>query len=167
MIREITGFGEGRGPFIAISDGLGGFADIMTWVGLLPNADRVAIDTHAYFAFGNSPNSDPLNVTANDGKMGGIWPGKACKSWKEGMNDMCVWPASASTFLAKRLTSLSKPNQLRCRCRRRIQQRFQRLWLLHEGRRALYPPKPRLRVLERLAELGAGYQGRAAQLCTG
>ena len=90
MIREITGFGEGKGPFITISDGLGSFAGITTWVGLFPNADRVAIDTHPYFAFSDTADLSPLNATAEDGKMGGVWPAKACSSWKDNMNNMCA-----------------------------------------------------------------------------
>jgi len=87
MIREITGIGEGKGPYIAISDGISG---LTTWVGLLPNADRLALDTHLYFAFGGTPNTDPINVPAPDGQMGGIWPGTACTTWKTMMNTMCA-----------------------------------------------------------------------------
>jgi len=90
MIRGITGFGEGKGPFITVSDGLGRFTGITAWAGLLPNADRIAIDTHPYFAFGDTANTDPINVPAPDGKMGGVWPGMACTSWKSLMNDMCA-----------------------------------------------------------------------------
>lgn len=42
MIREITGFGEGNGPFISMHDGFQSFSD---WVNFLPGADRVALDT--------------------------------------------------------------------------------------------------------------------------
>ena len=86
-MREITGFGEGKGPFIAISDGIGG---LDVWVDLLPNADRVALDTHPYFAFGGSPNTEPINVPAPDGQMGGIWPGRACTAWKGVMTRRCA-----------------------------------------------------------------------------
>jgi len=85
MIREITGVGEGKGPYVAISDGIGALA---SWANLLPNADRLALDTHLYFAFGGNPNTDPVNVPAPDGQMGGIWPGMACTAWKSMMNTM-------------------------------------------------------------------------------
>lgn len=88
IIREITGIGEGKGPYIAITDGIG---PVTTWANLLPNADRLALDTHTYFAFGGNPNSDPINVPAPDGKMGGIWPGQACTTWKPMMNTMYVF----------------------------------------------------------------------------
>lgn len=85
MIREITGIGEGKGPYILIDDGFGG---LTTWAGQLPNVDRVAIDTHPYFAFSGSANDDPINVAAPDGKMGGIWPGRACSTWADNLNSM-------------------------------------------------------------------------------
>ena len=82
IIRSITGVGEGKGAFIILSDGIGGLSQ---WAGLLPNADRVAIDSHPYFAFSGEPNTEPINVAAPDGQMGGIWPGRACSSWKSDM----------------------------------------------------------------------------------
>ena len=85
MIREITGFGEGKGPYIAVDDGFGG---LTSWGGTLPNVDRVAIDTHPYFAFSGSANDDPINVAAPDGQMGGIWPGRACSTWQDNLNSM-------------------------------------------------------------------------------
>jgi len=48
--------GAGNGPFISIHEG---FAGVDKWAGWLSGADRVAMDTHPYFAFdGASP--DPL-----------------------------------------------------------------------------------------------------------
>ena len=85
MIRGITGFGEGKGPYILIDDGFGG---LPSWAGQLPNVDRVAIDTHPYFAFSGSANDDPINVAAPDGQMGGIWPGRACSTWADNLNSM-------------------------------------------------------------------------------
>lgn len=118
MIREITGVGEGKGPYIAISDGISG---LTSWANLLPNADRLALDTHLYFAFGGSPNSDPINVPAPDGQMGGIWSGMACTTWKNMMNTMYA-TISPSFFFAERLTSFSQPSPVRCHVRRRVQQ---------------------------------------------
>ena len=138
MIREITGIGEGKGPYIAITDGIGG---VTIWAGLLPNADRLALDTHKYFAFGGDPNTDPINVTAPDGQMGGIWPGKACTTWKSMMNTMCV-TIGLSFLFVKRLTNFSQSNRFWCHFCRRIQQWLQRLWLLLEECRTLYPFEP-------------------------
>lgn len=45
MIREITGLGEGHGPFIAIHDG---FEGLNTWADFLQGSDRIAIGTHHY-----------------------------------------------------------------------------------------------------------------------
>lgn len=120
MIRGITGFGEGKGPYIAITDGIGG---LTPWVGLLPNADRLALDTHTYFAFGGSPNTEPINVPAPDGQMGGVWPGKACTTWKDMMNSMYV--TINLPFVSQKVYLPSQPNRFRCHYCWRIQQRLQ------------------------------------------
>ncbi|KAF9783809.1 glycoside hydrolase [Thelephora terrestris] len=78
VMRAITGTGEGKGAFITLSDGIGGLG---IWAGTLPNVDRVALDTHPYFAFGGQANTAPINVAAPDGQMGGTWPALACTSW--------------------------------------------------------------------------------------
>ncbi|KZT57294.1 glycoside hydrolase family 5 protein [Calocera cornea HHB12733] len=52
-MRNITGFGEGNGPFITIHDG---FAGMQAWYGWLTGSDRIGLDTHPYFAF-NAPAS--------------------------------------------------------------------------------------------------------------
>lgn len=96
IIREITGIGEGKGAFIAMSDGISGLAP---WAGLLPNVDRVAIDAHPYFAFNGQANTDPVNVAAPDGNMGGVWPAMACTSWKSAQTDRYVVILSPSRRL--------------------------------------------------------------------
>ncbi|KAG2012277.1 exo-beta-1,3-glucanase [Coprinopsis cinerea AmutBmut pab1-1] len=78
MIRNITGYGEGNGPYIAIGDGLRSPLD---WEGLLPNADRVIMDAHPYVAFDRSHDTSPLTDLAEDGEFGGIWPRTACQRW--------------------------------------------------------------------------------------
>ncbi|KAH9833448.1 glycoside hydrolase superfamily [Rhodofomes roseus] len=87
MVRNITGVGEGNGPYIAIHDGFMGTA---YWAGFLEGSDRIILDTHPYFAFDNQPNNEPVNVTANgttDASVyGGQWPQMACSSWGPGMN---------------------------------------------------------------------------------
>ncbi len=45
IIREVTGIGEGNGPFLSMHDG---FLSIPKWYGFLPGADRMAIDQHSY-----------------------------------------------------------------------------------------------------------------------
>lgn len=71
MIREITGLGEGKGPWIVFHDGfMGGDA----WSDFLRGADRISLDTHPYIAFG-SQNQDPMDEQ--------IW--KPC-SWAETTN---------------------------------------------------------------------------------
>ncbi|KIJ51370.1 glycoside hydrolase family 5 protein [Sphaerobolus stellatus SS14] len=74
LVRSITGFGEGKGPYIAIGDG---FAGIGSWAGFLPNSDRVILDTHPYFAFDGSPNTQPLSDFD-------LMP---CTGWANGMNE--------------------------------------------------------------------------------
>ena len=46
MIRNITGVGEGHGPWIGIHDG---FQQPPAWEGFLPGSDRINLDWHPYF----------------------------------------------------------------------------------------------------------------------
>lgn len=77
MIRNITGSGEGKGPYIAIHDG---FAGAAAWAGFLPQSDRVMMDVHVYLAFDNQPHNDPID-TGLGPSAGGIWPRTACEAW--------------------------------------------------------------------------------------
>lgn len=77
MIRAITGFGAGHGPYISIHDG---FLGVDQWPNFLPGADRLIMDTHPYFAFGGGPNNDPI-ATGTGLDAGGIWPAQACNAW--------------------------------------------------------------------------------------
>ncbi|KAI0039236.1 glycoside hydrolase family 5 protein [Auriscalpium vulgare] len=83
MMRNITGFGDGHGPYIAIHDG---FIGTSNWAGFLPGSDRIVLDTHPYFAFDGQPNLDPLVTDDGVGEPGGIWPKQACQAWGPGMN---------------------------------------------------------------------------------
>jgi aryl-phospho-beta-D-glucosidase BglC (GH1 family) len=83
MIRNITGFGEGNGPYITIHDG---FAGLAQWANFLPNSDRIAIDVHPYFAFDGQPNTAPLAVDDGTGESGGVWPLQACNTFGPDMN---------------------------------------------------------------------------------
>ncbi|KAJ7235008.1 glycoside hydrolase superfamily [Mycena haematopus] len=85
VIRNITGLGEGNGPFISIHDG---FAGLPTWAGFLAGSDRIMLDTHPYFAFDGQPNLAPIATgTGVDGVgAGGIWPAQACNAWGPSIN---------------------------------------------------------------------------------
>jgi hypothetical protein len=60
MIRGITGYGTGHGPYIAIHDGFAGWAQ---WANFLPDSDRFALDVHPYFAFTGS--SEATTIAAD------------------------------------------------------------------------------------------------------
>lgn len=83
MMRNITGYGEGNGPYIAIHDG---FIGVSKWADFLPGSDRIVLDTHPYFAFDGQPNTSPIDVDDGLGEPGGIWPKQACNSWGPGIN---------------------------------------------------------------------------------
>ncbi|KAI0302303.1 glycoside hydrolase family 5 protein [Multifurca ochricompacta] len=83
MIRSITGYGEGNGPYIAIHDG---FIGVSKWAEFLPGSDRIVLDTHPYFAFDGQPNNSPITADDGLGEPGGIWPKQACDSWGPGIN---------------------------------------------------------------------------------
>lgn len=82
MIRSITGYGAGHGPFIVIHDG---FTGLQSWTGFLPQSDRIALDTHPYFAFDGSPATTPID-TGTGPNAGGTWPQAACQRWAQGTN---------------------------------------------------------------------------------
>ncbi|KAF9449262.1 glycoside hydrolase family 5 protein [Macrolepiota fuliginosa MF-IS2] len=88
MMRNITGFGEGNGPFMSIHDG---FQGIASWKDFMRGSDRIALDSHPYFAFGGGPATDPI-ATGLGLEAGGSWPRAACNRWAVGMN------ASRSSF---------------------------------------------------------------------
>ncbi|KAI0250044.1 glycoside hydrolase superfamily [Lactifluus subvellereus] len=83
MIRSITGYGEGNGPYIAIHDG---FIGLDKWANLIPGSDRIALDTHPYISFDGQPNTEPIAVDDGLGESGGIWPKQAC-GWGPGINN--------------------------------------------------------------------------------
>ncbi|KZV79697.1 glycoside hydrolase [Exidia glandulosa HHB12029] len=78
MIREITGVGEGNGPYIAIHDH---FEPISNWQNFLTGADRLVLDTHPYFTFGGQDNPSIDS-----------FPPKPCSTWGTQIN------ASMNTF---------------------------------------------------------------------
>ncbi|PWN44031.1 glycoside hydrolase [Ceraceosorus guamensis] len=76
MMRNITGTGAGRGPFMVISDG---FLGIGQSVGYMSGADRIGIDVHKYIAFtppfSTNSASGALAVTACNGYRGDVEQG--------------------------------------------------------------------------------------------
>ncbi|CCO32663.1 putative glucan 1,3-beta-glucosidase D [Rhizoctonia solani AG-1 IB] len=58
MIRNITGNGEGNGPWISVHDG---FDPLDRWADFMPGSDRVMLDTHPYYSFGDQDASSPAN----------------------------------------------------------------------------------------------------------
>ncbi|CAE6415024.1 unnamed protein product [Rhizoctonia solani] len=73
IIRNISGTGEGNGPMISVHDG---FIGLNEWNGFFEGADRVALDTHTYLAFGGVGN-DPLNEQVL----------KPCQAWASNVNN--------------------------------------------------------------------------------
>ncbi|KAF8329749.1 glycoside hydrolase superfamily [Cantharellus anzutake] len=70
MIRNITGVGTGKGPFITIHDG---FLPINGWYGFLSGADRIMLDTHPYLCF---QALDPSPPSQQAGRPCGAWAGR-------------------------------------------------------------------------------------------
>ncbi|KAJ6528100.1 glycoside hydrolase superfamily [Mycena capillaripes] len=83
MLRNITGYGAGNGPYIGFHDGFGGVA---SWGGFLTGADRIVLDTHPYFAFSGKPNDDPIATGEDPQSAGGPWPAAACDGWGSLLN---------------------------------------------------------------------------------
>ena len=73
LMRNITGIGEGNGPFMVIHDG---FVGLNTWEGFLSGADRLSIESHYYFAF--SPD--------NFGESMYNYVTRPCQWWAPGFN---------------------------------------------------------------------------------
>jgi len=87
MIRNITGYGEGNGPYIAVHDG---FVGVSQWADFLPGSDRIVLDTHPYFAFNGQSNTSPIDADDGLGEPGGVWPKQACNSWGPNINNRSV-----------------------------------------------------------------------------
>ncbi|KAF7977045.1 hypothetical protein HWV62_4814 [Athelia sp. TMB] len=81
MMRNITGVGEGKGPYMSVHDG---FQGVSSWADFMPGSDRVILDSHPYTAFA-SPADAPIASGIGAG-AGGTWPLKACSSWAKGFN---------------------------------------------------------------------------------
>ncbi|TRM62675.1 glycoside hydrolase family 5 protein [Schizophyllum amplum] len=72
IVREASGTGEGKGPFINFHDG---FAGIAQWEGFLTGADRITLDYHPYIAF-SGQSSATMDSYANT----------PCDAWGAAMN---------------------------------------------------------------------------------
>jgi len=80
MIRGITGYGAGNGPYIAIHDGF----HLDQWANFLPGSDRIILDTHPYLAFGGNAQISPITDDDGSGEPGGIYVQQAC-NWGAGL----------------------------------------------------------------------------------
>ena len=72
IVREASGVGQGNGPMVSFHDG---FQPLTDWAGFLVNADRIAMDTHPYFAF-SGQSTAPISSYAP----------QACTAWGPMMN---------------------------------------------------------------------------------
>ncbi|CAE6445133.1 hypothetical protein ACGC1H_004946 [Rhizoctonia solani] len=78
VMRNITGIGEGNGPWMSVHDG---FDPLSQWTEFMPGGDRIMLDAHPYFCFGDQDTSPPSNQIL-----------KPCRSRAEAFN------TSQSTF---------------------------------------------------------------------
>lgn len=74
VIREVTGLGAGKGPWMVIHDGFNG---VKSWANFLSGGDRISLDTHTYVAFDEPPHTDGLAA----------FPAMACRNWQGQVKD--------------------------------------------------------------------------------
>ncbi|KAI5900255.1 glycoside hydrolase family 5 protein [Schizophyllum commune H4-8] len=72
IVREASGTGEGKGPYISLHDG---FMGLPQWEGFMEGADRVQLDWHPYIAF-NDQSDAPMSSYA----------GRPCDTWGKPIN---------------------------------------------------------------------------------
>ena len=89
VVRSVTGYGTGNGPYVGFHDG---FTGPDPYRGAFRNADRLVLDLHPYFAFGGGPNNDPIATGTGNG-AGGPWPARACTGWDNLMGSAYVFPS--------------------------------------------------------------------------
>ncbi|MBW0471358.1 hypothetical protein O181_011073 [Austropuccinia psidii MF-1] len=75
IVREIGGYGEGKGPFVVIHDGFEGLGKT-SWAGFMKGSDRIALDSHNYWCFTAQVN-DPMQTNAF----------KPCNGWAARSNE--------------------------------------------------------------------------------
>lgn len=100
MIRNITGYGAGKGPYISIHEG---FLGVSQWYGYFQNAnsgmDRVQMDVHNYLVFQDqdpSPASQLANVPCNawaaqSNQTLNEWGTYNTGEWSVAINDCGHW----------------------------------------------------------------------------
>jgi hypothetical protein len=87
MMREITGFGAGNGPYIMMHDSFQGLAGL---AGFTDGADRIGGDVHPYFAFNGD--ASPATIDSGTGPdAGNGWALRACTRFATMMNDRYVF----------------------------------------------------------------------------
>lgn len=158
MVREITGFGEGNGPFLSFHDG---FIGIGQWYDFLPGADRLAVDQHPYM----------VSVSRY---LVALW--LMADLWRPTNRNSC-------RDLSTTLSNVGYPNQpnlaaIRSQLCRRMVCRPQRLWTMDQQcwrwfsirrytRRLHRSSYWFMRLLERLDPMGPIHQGQHATPCHG
>ncbi|KAH9951963.1 glycoside hydrolase superfamily [Amylocystis lapponica] len=96
IVREASGIGEGKGPFVSFHEG---FFTLAGWAGFLPGADRTALDVHPYVCFeGQSAEgySTQLNVpcqtwAANQNTSMTAFGLSGAGEWSNALNDCGLW----------------------------------------------------------------------------
>jgi len=73
IVREASGTGEGKGPWISIHDGFRSRSD---FAGFMENADRITLDTHPYLCFSTQSDA-PMSSYAKT----------PCTAWAKNVND--------------------------------------------------------------------------------
>ncbi|KAJ2922815.1 hypothetical protein H1R20_g14280, partial [Candolleomyces eurysporus] len=86
MMREISGFGEGNGPYMVVHDSFQGLAGL---AGFTDGADRIGGDVHPYFAFNGDANPATIDSGVGPGAGNG-WALRACTRFGTMMNDSRV-----------------------------------------------------------------------------
>ncbi|KIM27166.1 glycoside hydrolase family 5 protein [Serendipita vermifera MAFF 305830] len=92
IIRTAGGSGQGNGPVISLHESFFGLGD---WVGFLPGADRLAMDSHPYLVFGQFAAGEPADFSsAPCGNWGDLFGGSmsafgitAAGEWSHAIND--------------------------------------------------------------------------------
>lgn len=74
IVRQASGTGEGKGPWVVMHDA---FLGLTEWGGYMPNGDRLQLDIHQYLCF-NGQSADDYSVR--------VKAGQPCTAWAKGQN---------------------------------------------------------------------------------
>ncbi|ORY26176.1 glycoside hydrolase superfamily [Naematelia encephala] len=96
IIRDITGIGEGNGPYLSVHDG---FLGIQKWYGFLTGADRLALDQHPYMIFGDQPTGTLTSIShtpcswwaASTNTTSATYGVNNAGEWSAATNDCGLW----------------------------------------------------------------------------